>query len=216
MKRRVALRMHMNKVDSYSDYLLLLIRNPGEYEKLFAVLYINVSEFFRDPAVWESLRHLLESLIHQKLQQNDKCIRIWSAGCANGEEPYSIAILLKEILNYNAGEFSVEIYGTDIDKKSLKAADAAIYPKESLKNVCTEYLKRYFTAHGKDFGLKDEIRDLVRIESRDLILGDFVDNTDIILCRNVFIYFARDLQEQLLTKFYKSLKNNGYLILGKV
>jgi chemotaxis methyl-accepting protein methylase len=194
----------------------LLIKNPEEYEKLFDVLYINISEFFRDPVVWQSLRGHLESLIQQKLQMNDRHIRVWSAGCANGEEAYSIAILLKEILDYNAAQFSIEIYGTDIDKKCLKAADAAGYSKESLKNVDDKYLKNSFTSSGKDFIVKEEIRNLVQLESRDLILDDFIEATDVILCRNVFIFLERDLQEQLLTKFYKSLKTGGYLILGKV
>ena len=216
LKRRVALRMHTNKINSYSNYLLLLIKNPEEYEKLFDVLCINVSEFFRDPVVWQSLRGHLESLIQQKLQLNDRHIRIWSAGCANGEEPYFVAILLKEILNYNASQFSIEIYGTDIDKKCLKTADAAGYPKESLKNVDDKYLKSCFTASGKDFRVKEEVKNLVQLESRDLILDDFIEATDVILCRNVFIFLGRDLQEQLLTKFYKSLKTGGYLILGKV
>jgi chemotaxis protein methyltransferase CheR len=216
LKRRVALRMHVNKIDSYSNYLLLLIKNPEEYEKLFDVLCINISEFFRDPVVWQSLRGHLESLIQQKLKLNDRHIRIWSAGCANGEEPYSVAILLKEILNYNAAQFSIEIYGTDIDKKCLKAADAAGYPKESLKNVDAKYLKSSFTSSGKDFRVKEEVKNWVQLESRDLILDDSIEATDVILCRNVFIFLGRDLQEQLLTKFYKSLKTGGYLILGKV
>ena len=216
LKRRIALRMHKNKINSYSDYLLLLIKNPEEYEKLFDVLCINISEFFRDPVVWQSLRGHLESLIQQKLQLNDRHIRVWSAGCANGEEAYSVAILLKEILDYNAAQFSIEIYGTDIDKKCLKAADAADYPKESLKNVDDKYLTSWFSPCGKDFRVKAEVKNLVQLESRDLILDDFIESTDVILCRNVFIFLERDLQEQLLTKFYKSLKTGGYLILGKV
>lgn len=216
LKRRMALRMRASKVDSYSDYLRLLIKKPEEYEKLFEVLCINVSEFFRDPEIWVTIRYLLENLIRNKKQRNDKSIRIWSAGCAGGEEPYSVAILLKEILKDELPHFSLEIIGIDIDRKSLSAAETAKYPKESLKNADVKMLEKYFVACEGGYKLNEEIKDMVGFQYRDLISQDFIEETDLVLCRNVFIYFNRSLQEQLLMKFYKSLKADGYLIMGKV
>lgn len=217
LKRRIAIRIRANKLDSYSDYLRLLIKNPEEYDKLFEVLCINVSEFFRDPEIWITIKYLLENLIRSKIQRNDSLIRVWSAGCANGEEPYSVAILFKDILNHNDFSFSVEIIGSDIDRKCLKVAQSAEYSKGSLKNVNDEYLKRYFIAGEKgNCQLREEIKNMVEFQNRDLISQDFIKGTDVVLCRNVFIYLNRSLQEQLLMKLYRSLKPGGYLIMGKV
>jgi chemotaxis protein methyltransferase CheR len=216
LKRRLALRMRLNKVESYADYLRLLINKPEEYEKLFEILCINVSEFFRDPEVWESLKVILENLIRQKIKEK-KPLRIWSAGCANGEEPYSLAILTREILKkMNALEYLPEIIATDIDRQTLKTAENAEYIKESLKNVREELLKTYFSALEGRYRLNPEIKNMVKLQYLDLISQENITDTDIVLCRNVFIYFTRSLQEQLLMKFYKSLIPNGYLVMGKV
>lgn len=217
LKRRVALRMRTNGVRSYAEYLHLLIKKPEEYDRLFEVLCINVSEFFRDPQVWVTVKYLLETLVRLKNRTNDNSMRIWSAGCAGGEEPYSAAILLKEILKYDISKFSIEIIGSDVDKKCLSDAEATKYSKESLKNVDDKTLKRYFTALGAGtYRLNKEIKDMVKLQYLDLISQDFIGETDIIFCRNVFIYLNRSLQEFLLDKLYKSLKVGGYLVMGKV
>lgn len=216
LKRRLALRMRLNKVESYADYLRLLINRPEEYEKLFEILCINVSEFFRDPDVWLSLGEILENLILQKSKEKEP-LRIWSAGCANGEEPYSLAILAREILKkLNTLNYPLEIFATDIDKQSLKIAQDADYAKESLKNVSEELLKIYFTHLEGHYRINPEIKNMVKFKYLDLISQENINDTDIVLCRNVFIYFTRSLQEQLLMKFYKSLIPNGYLVMGKV
>ena len=215
LKRRVALRLRAKGIDTYSEYLRLLIRDPEEYDKLFEVLCINVSEFFRDPEVWVTARYLIESLTRLKNQTNDNSIRIWSAGCANGEEPYSIAILVKEALPWAGTNFSVEIIATDVDKKSMKIAEKAEYPKEALKNVDKKLLARYFNFASGSYTAKDNLRGLVTFSYLDLTSQELIENTDIVFCRNVFIYFDRSLQEQLLMKFYRALKIGGYLVMGK-
>jgi len=216
LKRRLALRMRLNKAESYAGYLRLLINKPEEYEKLFEILCINVSEFFRDPDIWLSLRNILENLLRQKIKEKGP-LRIWSAGCANGEEPYSVAILVKEILKkLNAPKYAPEIFATDIDRQSLKMAENAEYVKESLKNINEELLKNYFTLLDGRYRIKPEIKNMVKLQYLDLISQENINDTDIVLCRNVFIYFTRSLQEQLLMKFYKSLRTNGYLVMGKV
>jgi chemotaxis protein methyltransferase CheR len=215
LKRRVALRLRANNIDTYSGYLRLLINNPEEYDKLFEVLCINVSEFFRDPEIWVTVRYLLESLIRLKKKTNDNSIRVWSAGCANGEEPYTIAISLKEILQYNTNDFSVEIFATDVDKKSLKIAEKGEYSKESIKNVDKKYLVRYFDFVNASYLVKDFLKKLISYQYMDLTSQELIKNVDVVICRNVFIYFDRSLQEQLLMKFYNALKVDGYLVMGK-
>jgi chemotaxis protein methyltransferase CheR len=217
LKRRVAMRMRVHSVSSYADYLRFLIKNPNEYEELFAALCINVTEFFRDPEVWVTLRYLFEKLAKEKIKKSDLTIKIWSGGCSSGEEPYSIAIMLKEMAKAGLlNNFSIEITGTDIDKVALKMAEATKYPKESLKNVNAQYLKSYFTPlpDGRH-QLNKEIKDMVKFQYLDLINQDGLGERDVVICRNVFIYFSRSLQEQLLTKFHKALKPGGYLIMGK-
>lgn len=216
LKRRVALRMRANDVSSFSDYLMLLIKNPQEYDKLFAVLCINVSEFFRDSEIWEDIVGIFRSLIEEKRALGNKTLNIWSAACASGEEPYSIALLLKDRLAAELKDFLVTINATDIDPKALRAAHKAEYLKTAVKNVPEKLLGLYFNPLEKDtFILKDEIKSMVSFKSLDLISSDFIKNTDIVFCRNVFIYFTRSLQDQLLMKFYKSLRVGGYLVLGK-
>lgn len=215
LKRRIAVRLRANRLGSYAEYLRLLINKPEEYDKLFEVLTINVSEFFRDPEIWDSLRLIIENLIKSKKQNRDFSIQVWSAGCAKGEETYSIAILLKELLKTER-QFSFKVWGTDIKQECIKIAQAGEYSKEYLKNVNAEYLITYFGHGGGRYQVKKEIRDLVEFRALDLINSPHLENMDAVLCRNVFIYFERSLQEALLTKFYKSLIKGGYLVMGKV
>lgn len=217
LKRRLTIRMRLNKVETLSDYMMILINNAHEYDKLFEVLCINVSEFYRDPDVWVVARKLIEDLIKLKVKENEKNLIIWSAACAYGEEPYSIAIMIKDILrSIDAKSLKIDIYATDIDPKALRACQKAEYPKTGLRNVKEEHLKLYFSpVFGGNYKLSEEIKKMVTFSTLDLIASDFIKNTDVVFCRNVFIYFTRSLQDQLLMKFYKSLKNGGYLILGK-
>lgn len=218
LRRRVALRIRANNLNSYSEYLRLLIRNPDEYTALFNVLCINVSEFFRDPEVWITAKYLLENVIRKKIRMEDRIIRIWSAGCASGEEAYSIAILLKEMLPEDMRSFFIKIYATDIDRDTIKNALKAEYQKDSVKNVDSKYLDRYFilTSGRQNYKLKQEIKDMVEFQYQDLTGEEYITDTDVVFCRNVFIYYSLSLQEMILMKFYKSLSPKGYLVMGRV
>lgn len=217
LKRRLALRISSNKLNSYDEYIKLLNKDPEEYDRLLEVLCINVSEFFRDPEIWITAKYLFESLLLKKKEQNDRSLKVWSAGSANGEETYSIAIILKEILKEDLNKYSVEIYGTDIDKKCLKDALTAKYAKEQLKNVSEEYLNKYFILlEDQKYKLKQEITGMVKFQYLELSSEDFLKDVDVIFCRNVFIYFYRDMQNKILLNFYNALKPKGYLIMGKV
>ncbi|MDD5348114.1 MAG: protein-glutamate O-methyltransferase CheR [Candidatus Omnitrophica bacterium] len=215
LKRRIALRLQKNDVPSYAEYIKFLGRKPQEYDKLFETLCINVSEFLRDPPVWVTIQYLFENLIRIKQQTGDPRIHVWSAGCACGEEPYSIALMLKEALRSVQASLSVQITATDIDKACLLAAKKAVYAKDSVKNIDTKLLARYFELTEGKFAVKEELKRMVNVDYVDLTSGNFPKDTDLIVCRNVFIYFNRDLQRQLLVKFHSSLKVGGYLIMGK-
>jgi chemotaxis protein methyltransferase CheR len=215
LKRRVAIRLRATKINTYSDYLLLLMKSSEEYDRLFETLCINVSEFFRDPEVWGTLKSLLRNMVRQKKNDHNPFFRIWSAGCANGEEPYSIAIMLKEVLLAENANFRIEIASTDVDKKCLRFAQKGAYLKSSLKNVSKELLGKYFTPEEDGFKINPEIKQLITFSYLDLTSPDYIKNADLVFCRNVFIYFDRNLQEQLLTKFANALKPQGYLVMGK-
>lgn len=216
IKRKIAMRMRSHSLESYRDYGRLLTKKPQELDKLLEELCINVSEFFRDKEVWVTVQYLLENLIKQKKLKQDTFLRIWSAGCANGEEPYSLAILLHQILKLEAQPFGLELIASDIDRKALRTASAGAYPKENVKNVEDKYLRDYFVMlDSGSYQLKNEIMGMVKFKYLDLIRDDIIKETDVVICRNVFIYFNRSLQEQLLRKFYNSLKTGGYLVMGK-
>ncbi len=216
LKRRVAIRVRANHMTSYSEYLRLLINKPEEYDRLLEVMCINVSEFFRDFEVWNALRAVLEKEIRARLELNNNFFRIWSAGCANGEEPFSLAVLMKEILAFENRPFTIDINATDIDKKVLEFVRDPVYSQESLKNVSKYLLTKYFDGHGGSYRPKEELKSVISFKSLDLTSDALIRDVDLIVCRNVFIYYDRNLQEQILMKFYKALRPGGILMMGKV
>jgi len=216
LKRRIALRLVANKVNSYRDYLTILANNTQEYELLFEALTINVSEFFRDPYVWMTIRDLMASIITRNAAINKPTV-IWSAGCAHGEEPYSLAILAREINNFKT---PIKIYATDIDSDSLRRAQEGSYDSmNTIRNVLKGYfhfeLEKYFSFRDGKYWVNDSLKEIVELRYLDLTSNDYIKNVDMILCRNVFIYFNKALQEQSVDKFYRSLNPNGYLIIGE-
>lgn len=216
IQRRVAARMRANKVETYRDYLMVLKKDSSEYDQLLDALTINVSRFFRDSGTFAVIEDtVLPQLIASKQRHNRKIIRLWSAGCASGEEPYSLAICLNDLLGDRGEEFIFTIYATDIDEGSLKKARLAEYDGEFVQGVEEKRLGRYFTSYNGKYTLNKEVKALVKFKRHDLIADKPLMHLDLILCRNVVIYFARDLQEKLFQTFYDGLKPGGYLVMGK-
>ena len=216
LKRRIALRLTANKVNSYVEYLSVLAKNPHEYEDLFEALTINVSEFFRDPYVWMNIKDLLEEIIGRNSAKNEPTV-LWSAGCAHGEEPYSLAIIAREVDNFKT---PVKIYATDIDADSLKGAKEGVYDSmNTIRNVLKGYFNfafdKYFSFRDGRYHVSDSLKDLIEFKYLDLTASSYLENVDMILCRNVFIYFDKALQERSVDRFYRALKPGGYLIVGE-
>ena len=221
--RRIGERMTSIKVESTTDYLHYLQKNADELDTLLDVLTINVSRFFRDTLTFEYIANrVLPAIVHEKKKADDNSIRAWSAGCAMGEEPYSIAILIHELLEKEALKTNVNIFATDIDGKILKKAKKAAYPYESIKSIKYRLLKKYFTVDGETFQLMPAIRNFVSFSIYDIldkksyappesVFGSF----DLVLCRNVLIYFDTEHQDQIFGRLYRSLAKNGYLVLGE-
>ena len=215
MRRRILSRMRRMGIDSYMKYSKFLEKNPEEYSKLIDALTVNVSEFFRDPSTFEVIKEIvIPNLVTYKEFQNRKVIRVWSAGCATGEEAYSVAILFREYLGEEIEQYIFTVTATDIDRKSLEKAIIGIYRKEKLKNLKKPYLK-YFEKENSFYRIREEIKRHVRFLYHDVISGEKFKYFDIIICRNVLIYFSRDTQREIFKKFYMALNPGGYLIIGK-
>lgn len=203
-------------------YLERLEASPDECDRLIETIAINVSSFFRDPAVYEALaREVLPEIIGRKQMGRSKEIRVWSAGCAAGEEPYSLAILLDRALKGKKSEWSYLIFATDIDNSALERAKAATYGREQFKDTKLDVLDTYFTPHGGGYELRPFVRKMVQFSWDDLAsagrvapAGSIFGSFDLVLCRNVLIYFSGDVQGAIFGKLHKSLASGGYLVLG--
>ena len=214
LKRRLAVRLRATESKSYRDYAQMLSKNEDEINKLKETLTVNVTELFRNPETFDSVRdNVLPELIKQK--GIIKSIKVWSAGCSNGEEPYSIAILLNEFLGSSTKRYNISILATDIDDDSIAKAEMAIYQPKQLEKIGQERINRFFIKKDNNYQVIDEVKKLVKVKRHDLISGPKFSGFDIIFCRNVTIYFEQSLQEILYMNFYNALNDGGYFVMGK-
>src|SRR5215831_10040534 len=213
LERRFRRRMFQLNIGDYAGYGEYIRKNPEEINELLNTILINVTEFFRDPPAWEILRHeLLPTLL--KSVKPGHSFRAWSAGCATGEEAYSIAILLAEHFGPRIQDYDVKIYATDIDDEALNTARRGEYSLESVRPVRPEWREKYF--HGKGLlRVNREIRRLVIFGRSNLGHDAPISHVDLLLCRNVLIYFDSDLQKQILGRLHYALEPGGILFLGK-
>ncbi|MEE8400148.1 MAG: protein-glutamate O-methyltransferase CheR [Desulfobacterales bacterium] len=223
IQRRIGNRLSAVGCADYTEYMIYLQKQPRELNALVDVLTINVSRFFRETLTFEYIAdRVLSPTIQRKGESSDRSLRIWSAGCSTGEEPYSVAILVNELMAKEQCTLDLNIFGTDIDEKSLEQAQAGTYPFESIKNVKYRFLKKHFTIDEETYTLEPAIRDLVKFSFYDMldksthappvsVFGNF----DIILCRNVLIYFQAAHQEIIFKKLFQALDGNGHLVLGE-
>ncbi len=223
LERRIRRRLTATNCKDFSEYLSCLQKKPDELDHLLDVITINVSRFFRDTLTFELIaERILPEIIREKIQARDQSFRVWSAGCARGEEPYSLAILVHELLCKEEVGMNLHLFATDIDGKILKEAGKAIYPLTSIENMKHRLLTKYFTPKGNSFQLIPEIRDLVTFSHYDMLdkrrsvpPESVFGNFDMVLCRNLLIYFNTEYQETIFERLYHSLANHGYLILGE-
>ncbi len=210
MKRRIDSLIFKNGCSSYSEYFSKIKGNKSSLDQFMGYFTINVSEFFRNPAQWEVLEKLLISEIVPK-NQGISAVKIWSAACSTGEEPYSIAMLLDK--NFPGKRF--EIIATDIDNEILESAKLGIYDEKSVKNVKDEFKSKYFNrTDGGKYQVIDKIKKMVSFRNHDLIKDFYGRNYDLIVCRNVMIYFTEEAKLAIYKKFCSSLKSGGYLFIG--
>lgn len=222
LRRALLARTTFLNLTGYSDYYKFLKYNPRgeeEFKELLNLITVSETYFFRDAKHFNTLRkHVLPSIIKRKQAEGKTGIRIWSAGCSTGEEPYSIAITLLEHLQ-PIQMWNVEIFASDVSTKALKSSQQGVYTKWSLRSTDRSYIEKYFIQQGKDFILKDEIKKMVNFEYFNLIkepfpLSKMGDYWDIIFCKNVTIYFKPESTKRVIHNFYNSLQKEGYLFIG--
>lgn len=223
VERRINVRIAETRSTNLKQYCDYLNDTPEEWGRLAELLTINHSCFFRDPLIFDYLAKFIIPEIHRsKTLESLPSFRIWSAGCSTGDEPYSIAILLSELAKKEKVVIDSKLFATDIDEKALERAAMGKYNIEQIENVPFGLLEKYFTKKSKEFFISPDIKKRVKFAFHDLldknsyappdsIFGDF----DIVLCRNVLIYFDHDYQKIIFNKLYKSLKHGGILVLGE-
>ncbi|HEU4630345.1 MAG TPA: CheR family methyltransferase [Gemmatimonadaceae bacterium] len=214
LARRIDKRMQAVEVEDYERYVDYLEANPGEFAHLFNTVLINVTRFFRDDLPWGFLRQEIVPHILAGKGAGEP-IRVWSAGCATGEEAYSLAMTFAEALPDAASRERLKIYATDVDEEALVVARHGTYDERAMGDVPPELRERYFERVDSRFTFRKELRRLVIFGRNDLIQDAPISRIDLLVCRNTLMYFDAETQARILTRFHFALNDEGYLFLGR-
>jgi two-component system, chemotaxis family, CheB/CheR fusion protein len=210
--RRLLRRMQVTRKDEFEDYFSYLREHVEEAQALLADLLISVTTFFRDPRAFESLAQNV--IPHLFRGEDHNPVRVWVAGCATGEEAYSIAILMMEEASKHEFRPEIQVFGSDMDSRALNIAREGRYPVAVEADVSEDRLRRFFTRDGEHYRVKRELRDAVLFANHSLLKDPPFSRLDLISCRNLLIYLDRDLQQQVLATLHYGLNPDGYLLLG--
>ncbi|WP_297479928.1 protein-glutamate O-methyltransferase CheR [Thermococcus sp.] len=218
LMRRIRARMRKLGITNFMEYYRLIKTNKKELDELLLTVAINVTEFFRDPIVWKTFeKKVIPELVRIKKEQHSSSLKIWSAACSTGQEPYSIAMTLYEALGENLGGFRIQILATDIDREALAVAMRGEYPVDVVeKQVPRHMIPKYFTKVSEErYRVSPKVKRLVKFQQFNLFSPRYPTGFDVIFIRNVLIYIKREAQEEIFAKLYNSLEDHGFLILGK-
>lgn len=211
---RVLEYLEEKKLSSGSELLRFVRASSIEYEALLERLLTQETSFFRYPAVHEALeKRILPEFQERKFWQSPRTLRIWSAGCSTGEEPFSIAITLCESLKF-AEAWEIEILATDISRRALRHAERGGYSRRSLRDVSLHQVETYFTATKHGFQVKPRIRRMISFAQMNLVESVYVGKLDCIFCMNVLMYFSEERRLSILRRFFDALEPGGYFLLG--
>ncbi|MAC84309.1 MAG: hypothetical protein CL624_09260 [Arcobacter sp.] len=210
--RRIERRMTTLKVTSVVDYNNHLLKNKDEVQELFKDILIGVTSFFRDGECFEILQKVLTEYLNKK---DEKVIRIWTPGCSTGEEPYTIAMILSEILGSRAAEYKIQIFASDLDVVAIETARKGVYPESAILDIPKNFKSKYFTVKGDQFELIKPIKEMIIFSKHDITRDPPFLRLDLVTCRNLLIYFTGELQKKIFPLFHYALKANGILFLGK-
>ncbi|PKM11641.1 MAG: chemotaxis protein CheR [Gammaproteobacteria bacterium HGW-Gammaproteobacteria-3] len=213
LTRQMRRRMAVLQIETIDDYICHIDENPQELTQLAHKFLLGVTSFFRDDQAFNALQRVLQDIFNTKKTGDE--IRIWVPGCATGEEAYSIAIMLAEILGQEINRYRLQIYGTDINTDAIHSARQGIYSENSLAGLDKHLRAKYFTAQDRAYSVNKQLRALVVFSRQDLIRNPPFIRLDLISCRNLLIYLNQDLQERVLKIFHYALQNQGVLFLGQ-
>lgn len=213
MYRRITKRSNTLQMDDLKRYIEYIESNPKEIDKLFQDVLINVTQFFRDPDAFNVIKNkTLPELVSGK--DDGDTLRIWVPGCSNGEEVYSLAMILLEFMESSDKDLDIRIFGTDIDGDAIKWADKRIYPENSLADIDAARRDKFFIKKEDWYQIKNDVRDMTIFAVHDVLKDPPFNNLDMISCRNLLIYLKSDAQKIVLSTFKNSLKQGGVLFLG--
>ena len=212
LESRLKERLRKTKIETPALYLKQIRGDDGEMKILLDSVTTNLTRFFRNTAHFQTLEYyVIPDLIRHKQESGDRSIRIWSAGCSTGEEPYSIAMVCRELLPSN---FTIEIIASDLSLKSLMTAKEGYYAEARMNGVPEKYLKRFYEPADEGYRVKDEIKKRITFDYHNLKFDSGLRGLDIVFCRNVLIYFDEAAQEAVIQKFWQSMNNHSYLFIG--
>jgi two-component system, chemotaxis family, CheB/CheR fusion protein len=214
LMRRVLKRMYALDIDTFDEYLDYLQVRPDEFVPLFNTILINVTSFFRDPEVWDTFRATVIPALNGGPDRSHT-VRVWSAGCAGGQEAYSAAIMLAEELGIEAFRDRVKIYATDVDEEALAQARQATYSAKQIAELPAPIVEKYFDRNGDLYTFKRELRRSLIFGRHDLIQDAPISRVDLLLCRNTLMYFNAEAQARIMARFYFSVNPGGFLALGR-
>ncbi len=207
MKRRIDTLIAKNNIVGYDKYIAALKANSNLFEEFVNYLTINVSEFYRNVDQWQILD---KDIFPDLIKRYGNNLKIWSAACSTGDEPYSLVMALSRHLPLS----QIKIYATDLDKQVIAKAKTGLYSEKSIAGVPDDLKRKYFTKVGPSFQISDEIKSRVDFQEHNLLKDAYMTDFHLIVCRNVLIYFTEEAKEVIFRKFQRSLKQGGYLFIG--
>ena len=207
MRRRIDTLATKNGATSYDEYVAMLKKDREKFEQFVNFLTINVSEFYRNPDQWKMMD---EKVIPKLLKEQKRPIKIWSAACSTGDEPYSLAMAFSKHIPLS----DIKILATDIDKQVIAHAKVGLYNEKSIASVPADLKKKFFTKVGNSYQISDEIKKCVTFKEHNLLKDVYPKDYDFILCRNVVIYFTDEAKDMIYKNLYQTLKNHGVLFIG--
>ncbi|PIE77627.1 MAG: chemotaxis protein [Candidatus Delongbacteria bacterium] len=211
-------RLNLNSIDAYIKYLNFDKKRDSELNRLFDAVTINETSFFRNMPQIDALKNILiPEIIAKKEKDRNKSLKIWSAACSSGEEPYTISILLREILGYSYQNWNIEILATDISNEILEKARTGIYNQTAMRNTSSNIISKYFTKRENLYRVNSDVRcniKFLNLNLMDKLKMRMIKGVDIILCRNVLIYFDLKSKSQVISSLYRSLSDGGYMFIG--
>ena len=206
MKRRINSLIAKNGYNNYDSYLTAIRDNNRMYEEFINYLTINVSEFYRNPEQWQVLEtHIIPQLIEKSTN-----IKIWSSACSTGDEPYTLVMVLNKFLQLE----KIKVLASDIDKLALEKARIGSYNQKSVEKLPAEYLEKFFVKTGDTYAVKDKVKKCVQFRRINLLKDEYPQGCNLILCRNVLIYFTEKAKNLIYKKFNRSLVEGGTLFVG--